>query len=82
MLNESEAGVGVADLCRKYQISTATFYKLKAKYTGMNVSELKRLKALEEENRRLKRMYADISLDHMILKDVIEKKFPELIDDN
>lgn len=82
MLNEGSAGVSVSDLCRKYQISSATYYKLKNKYAGMSVSDLKRLKSLEEENRRLKAMYADVSLEHKILKEVIEKKFPHLIDDN
>jgi putative transposase len=82
MLNEGEAGIPVAELCRKYQISNATYYKLKVKYTGMNTTDIKRMKTLEEENRRLKQMYADLSLDHQILKDVMEKKFPGLIDDN
>lgn len=82
MLNEGAAGIPVSDLCRNYQISSATYYKLKGKYAGMNVSELKRLKELEAENRRLKAMYADISLDHKILKEVLEKKFPELLDEN
>ena len=81
MLNEGEAGVAVADLCRKYSVSPATYYKMKSKYAGMSVSDLKRLKSLEEENNRLKAMYADISLEHKILKEVIEKKFPHLIDE-
>lgn len=82
MLNEAEAGIAVADLCRNYKVSSATYYKLKSKYAGMNVSELKRLRELETENRRLKTMYADISLEHKILKDVIEKKFPGLTDED
>lgn len=82
MLTEGEAGIQVADLCRTYQISMATYYKLKSKYSGMSVSELKRLKELDAENRRLKAMYADISLEHKILKEVLEKKYPELIDEN
>lgn len=82
MLSEAEAGFAVADLCRNYKISSATYYKLKSKYAGMSVSELKRLKELEAENRRLKAMYADISLDHRILKEVVEKKFPGLTDDD
>lgn len=82
MLNEGEAGLPVAELCRKYQISNATYYKLKAKYAGMNISDIKRMKALEEENQRLKQMYANLSLEHQILKDVMEKKFPGLIEDN
>ena len=80
LLNEGAAGLLVSDLCRKYQISSATYYKLKNKYAGMNVSDLKRLKALEAENHRLKGMYADISLEHKILKEVLEKKFPGLTD--
>lgn len=82
MLNEGQAGLPVADLCRKYQISSATYYKLKNKYAGMSVPDLKRLKELEAENRRLKAMYADVSMEHKILKEVIEKKFPDLIDEN
>ncbi len=82
MLSEAEAGLAVADLCRNYKISSATYYKLKSKYAGMSVSELKRLKELEAENHRLKAMYADISLDHRILKEVVEKKFPGLTDED
>lgn len=88
MLNEAQAGVPAMDLCRKYKISSATFYKLKAKYSGVGVSELKRLKELEAENQRLKTMYANISLEHTILKDILEKypeghrQYPDLIDDN
>lgn len=82
MLSEGEAGLPAGELCRKYQISSATYYKLKSKYAGMSVSELKRLKELEAENRRLKAMYADISLEHKILKEVLEKKYPELLDEN
>ena len=79
MLEEGVSGVKVADLCRKYQIAQSTYYKLKSKYGGMKVSELKRLKSLEEENHKLKQMYADVSLEHNILKEVLEKKYPELI---
>ncbi len=82
MLTEGEAGIGVDELCRKYKISSATYYKFKSKYSGMTLSDLKRLKVLEEENRRLKAMYADLSLEHKIVKDVLEKKYPELLDDN
>jgi len=82
MLHEGQAGIPIADLCRKYQVSSATYYKLKSKYAGMSVSELKRLKELEADNRRLKAMYADVSMEHRILKEVIEKKFPDLIDEN
>lgn len=77
ILKEAEAGVSVEDLMRQYGFSRATFYKWKAKYSGMSVSELKRLKELEEENRRLKQMYADLSLEHEVLKDIIEKKLPK-----
>ena len=62
------------DLIRQHGFSKASFYKWKAKYSGMSVSELKRLKELEEENRRLKQMYANLSLEHEVLKDIIEKK--------
>ncbi len=82
MLNEGEAGISVADLCRKYGISSATYYKFKNKYAGMSVRDLQRLRELEKENARLKTMYADISLEHKILKEVMEKKFPELLDEN
>lgn len=82
MVNEGSAGVPVQDLCRKYQVSQATYYKFKSKYAGMTVSELKRLKELERENQRLKAMYAEVSMDHKILKEVIEKKFPDLIDND
>ena len=74
ILKEGEAGVPVEDLCRRYGIAKSTYYKLKAKYGGMELSDLEKLKSLEEENNRLKRMYAELSLDHELLKDVIEKK--------
>jgi putative transposase len=67
MLAEGESGVPVDKLCRKNQISSATYYKLRSKYSGMSISELKRLKELETENRRLKAMYAEISLEHSIV---------------
>jgi len=82
MLNEAHAGVSVNEVCRKYHIANSTYYKMKSKYAGMSLSDLKRLKALEAENQRLKAMYADISLEHKILKDVLEKKFPDLLDEN
>jgi putative transposase len=82
MLNEAAAGIAVTDLCRKYKVANSTFYKLKAKYTGMNLSDIQKLKALEEENHKLKQMYADVSLEHRILKEVLEKKYPELIGEN
>jgi len=74
VLKEVEAGRQVKEVCRENAVSEATYYNWKAKYGGMEASDLKKLKALEEENRRLKQMYADLSLDHKILKDVIEKK--------
>ena len=74
ILKEAEAGVSLEDLIRQHGFSQASFYKWKAKYSGMSVSELKRLKELEEENRRLKQMYANLSLEHAALKDIIEKK--------
>ena len=75
ILKSHEAGRAVADLCREHGISDATFYKWRKQYGGMEVDHLKRLKDLEEENRRLKHMYAELSLDHRILKKVLEKKF-------
>ena len=75
ILKEHEAGKETKDICREQRISRATFYNWKKKYSGMDASQLKRLKELEEENRRLKRMYADISLDHQLLKEVLEKKY-------
>ena len=74
ILKEAEAGVSLEDMIRQHGFSKASFYKWKAKYSGMSVSELKRLKELEEENHRLKQMYANLSLEHEALKDVVEKK--------
>jgi len=74
ILKEAEAGVAVTDLSRQYGFGKSTFYKWKAKYDGMDASALKRLKELEEENRKLKQMYADLSLEHQVLKDIVEKK--------
>ena len=74
ILQEGEAGKAVADLCREHSIHESTYYNWKKKYGGMQVQEMQRLKQLEEENRRLKQMYAELSLDHKILKDIIEKK--------
>lgn len=73
-LKEHEAGKKVDDICRDLAINKQTLYNWKKKYNGMDVQHLKRLKELEEENRRLKAMYADLSLDHRILKDIVEKK--------
>ena len=75
ILKEHEAGVAVADLCRKHGISSATFYKWKAKYGGLDVSDARRLKTLEEENARLKKLLAEAMLDNAILKDVAAKKW-------
>ncbi len=77
ILKEAESGVPLEDLMRQHGFSKGSFYKWKAKYSGMSVSELKRMKQLEEENRRLKQMYADLSLQHQVLKDIIEKKLPK-----
>ncbi len=74
ILKEAEAGVALDELIRQHSFSKASFYKWKAKYSGMSVSELKRLKELEEENRRLKQMYANLSLDYQVLKEIVEKK--------
>ena len=74
ILKEVETGKLVKDVCREYSISDATYYNWKSKYGGMEASDIKRLKDLEEENRRLKQMYADLSLEHTILKDIVEKK--------
>jgi putative transposase len=74
VLRRAEAGVPVKDLCRELGISSATFYQWRSKFGGMEASDLKRLRDLEDENRRLKQMYAELSLDHRVLKDIIEKK--------
>ena len=74
-IKEQELGRTTAEVCRELGISQATFYKWKKKYSGMDANQLKRLKELEAENMRLKRMYADLSLDHSLLKEVLEKKF-------
>ena len=75
VLREGEAGTGVSDLCRKYGMSDATYYNWKAKYAGLTVSELKRLKALEEENRRLKQIVGEQALDIRALKELLTKNF-------
>lgn len=75
VLKEAEAGVPVPDVVRKHGIAPGTLYRWKAKYGGMDVSEAKRLRALEEENRRLKRLVADQALDIQMLKDVASKKW-------
>lgn len=77
ILKEGESGMPVLDLCRKHGVGNSTYYKWKSRYGGMSSAELKRLKELEAENRRLKHMYAELSIDHKILKDVVEKKYYE-----
>ena len=74
VLKQAEAGVKVSELVRKLGISEATFYNWKARYGGLDVSQLRRLKELEAENARLKRMYAELSLTHHALQDAVEKK--------
>ena len=74
ILKQVEGGRNVRDVCREYGISETTYYNWKSKYGGMESSDIKRLKELEQENRRLKQMYADLSLENRALKDVIEKK--------
>jgi putative transposase len=75
ILREQEAGAPTADVCRKHGISDATFYKWKAKYGGLEVSESRRLKALEDENAKLKKLLAEAMLDNAMLKDLTTKKF-------
>lgn len=75
VLKEHEAGVKTADLCRKHGVSSATFFKWKAKYGGMDVSDAKKLKALEDENRKLKKLLAETMLDVAMLKDLNSKKW-------
>ena len=74
-LRQAETGIRVAEVCRKLGISDATFYNWKKKYGGLGVSELRRLKQLEEENRQLKRMVADLSLDKQMLQDVLANMY-------
>jgi putative transposase len=75
MLKEQEAGAKTADVCRKHGVSEATFYKWKAKYGGMDVSEARRLRALEDENARLKKLLAEAMLDNAVLKEISSKKW-------
>lgn len=75
ILKQAEAGVKVTDLCRQNGISDVTFYKWRSKYGGMEVSDAKRLRQLEEENARLKKLVADLVLDNTMLKDVASKNF-------
>lgn len=74
ILNEYESGKSAAELSREYGISQATLYNWKKKYGGMEASDLKKLKSLQEENQKLKRMYAELALDHQMAKEIIEKK--------
>ncbi len=75
ILREQEGGVAVAELCRKHGVGSPTFYKWKAKFGGLDVSEARRLKALEDENAKLKRMLAGAMLDNVALKDLLGKKW-------
>jgi putative transposase len=73
-LKRHETGISVKDICREMGVSEASFYKWKQRYAGMGITELRKLKALEEENRQLKRLVADLSLDKHMLQDVLSKK--------
>ena len=75
VLREQEAGSKTAEVCRKHGISSATFYKWKAKYGGLEVSDARRLKALEDENAKLKKLLAEAMLDNAMLKDIASKKW-------
>jgi putative transposase len=75
ILKEADAGMKIAELCRKHNISAQTYYAWKAKFGGLNVSEAQRLRCLEEENRKLKRLVADQALDILCLKDIVSKKW-------
>ena len=74
-LRQAESGMPIAEIIRKMEISEVTFYRWKKKYAGMGVSELRRLKQLDDENRRLKRLVADLTLDKQMLQDALSKKF-------
>ncbi|CCQ09994.1 Mobile element protein [Pseudoalteromonas luteoviolacea B = ATCC 29581] len=74
MIKETDSGVPVPEVCRKYGVGQSTFYKWRSKYGGMEASDVKRLKELEEENRKLKDMFATLSLKHSMLEDIIAKK--------
>jgi putative transposase len=74
ILKAVESGRTVADVCREHEIANATYYQWKQKYGGMQASDIKRLRELEDENRRLKKMYAELSLEHVMLKEVLTKK--------
>ena len=74
MIKEQEAGIPTTEVCRRHGLSPATFYKLKSKYGGMEASDVKRLKELEEENAKLKKMFADVSLENNAIKELVAKK--------
>lgn len=74
ILKEGEAGVGIAELARRHGISRATYFNWRSKYSGVTVSELKRMKELEAENAKLKRMYAELALENAAIKDVLSRK--------
>jgi putative transposase len=74
ILKAAEGGRAVTDICREHGVSSATYYKWKSKYGGMEASDIQRMKELEAENAKLKQMFAELSLENMVLKDVIEKK--------
>lgn len=74
IVTQAQVGVPIDELCRKYGISTQTFYRWRAKFAGLTPSELRRMQELEEENRRLKRVVADLTLDKQILQDILRKK--------
>ncbi len=74
ILKQADAGIPVKDICRQASISTATYYQWKSKYGGLEASELRRVKELEAENAKLKRMYAELALDNVAMKDLIAKK--------
>lgn len=73
-LKQAETGVSITEICRKMGVAESTFYKWKRKFSGLGVSELRRLRRLEEENRKLKQLVADLSLDKVMLQDVIQRK--------
>jgi putative transposase len=75
ILKQYDAGKTSEAICREHKVSKATFYNWRKKYNGMDTQQLRKLKELEDENKRLKRMFADLSLDHQLLKEVLEKKF-------
>ena len=75
ILKEAEVGMTIAEISRKYGISNGTFYNWKSKYAGISGSEIRRMRQLEEENKKLKQMYADLSLENNVLKELIEKNF-------